>query len=148
MQRNRNSSLMSALVLTSAIGVCGLFGSAATAGPSGGPYEITWYTIDAGGTSLSSGGSFDLSGTVGQPDASNALVGGSFSLTGGFWAGVDSAAPCPGDLTGDGILNFFDVSAFLSAFSSMNPIADFTNDGIFNFFDVSAFLSAFSAGCP
>lgn len=55
---------------------------------------------------------------------------------------------CPGDLTGDGILNFFDVSAFLGAFSSMNPIADFTNDGIYNFFDVSAFLAAFSAGCP
>ena len=56
--------------------------------------------------------------------------------------------PCPADLTGDGILNFFDVSAFLGAFSTMNPIADFTNDGIFNFFDVSAFLGAFSAGCP
>lgn len=55
---------------------------------------------------------------------------------------------CPADLTGDGIYNFFDVSAFLGAFSTMNPIADFTGDGIFNFFDVSAFLGAFSAGCP
>ena len=58
------------------------------------------------------------------------------------------AVPCPADLNGDGLLNFFDVSAFLGAFSSMNPIADFTGDGLFNFFDVSAFLSAFSAGCP
>ena len=58
------------------------------------------------------------------------------------------AQVCPADLTGDGMLNFFDVSAFLSAFSAMNPIADFTGDGLFNFFDVSAFLSAFSAGCP
>ena len=56
--------------------------------------------------------------------------------------------PCPADLTNDGVLNFFDVSAFLTAFSTMNPIADFTNDGVWNFFDVSAFLSAFSAGCP
>ena len=55
---------------------------------------------------------------------------------------------CPADLTGDGELNFFDVSAFLSAFASSDPIADFTNDGVYNFFDVSAFLSAFSAGCP
>ena len=55
---------------------------------------------------------------------------------------------CPADLTGDGVLNFFDVSAFLNAFGSMDPIADFTNDGQFNFFDVSAFLNAFSAGCP
>jgi len=55
---------------------------------------------------------------------------------------------CPADLTGDNMLNFFDVSAFLGAFSTMDPIADFTNDGMFNFFDVSAFLGAFAAGCP
>ena len=56
--------------------------------------------------------------------------------------------PCPADLTGDMLLNFFDVSAFLGAYISMNPSADFNNDGLFNFFDVSTFLSAFSAGCP
>lgn len=55
---------------------------------------------------------------------------------------------CPADLNNDGNLDFFDVSAFLSAFTAQNPIADFTYDGLFNFFDVSAFLSAFSAGCP
>lgn len=57
-------------------------------------------------------------------------------------------ASCPADLTGDGMLNFFDVSTFLTAFNSMNPAADFTGDGMFNFFDVSQFLSAFNAGCP
>jgi len=56
--------------------------------------------------------------------------------------------PCPADLTGDGSLNFLDVSAFLSAFGSGNPIADFEPDGSFNFLDVSAFLAAFGAGCP
>ncbi len=55
---------------------------------------------------------------------------------------------CPADFTGDGVLNFFDVSAFLQAFAANDPLADFTNDGIMNFFDVSAFLQAFSAGCP
>jgi len=54
----------------------------------------------------------------------------------------------PADLNQDGVLNFFDVSAFLSAFAAQDPIADFSNDGVFNFFDVSAFLSAFAAGCP
>ena len=57
-------------------------------------------------------------------------------------------APCPPDLNNDAALNFFDVSAFLSAFAAQDPIADFNNDGSFNFFDVSAFLTAFSAGCP
>jgi len=59
-----------------------------------------------------------------------------------------SVSFCLADLTGDDQLNFFDVSAFLNAFSTMDLAADFTGDGQLNFFDVSAFLSAFSAGCP
>jgi len=55
---------------------------------------------------------------------------------------------CAPDLTGDGVLDFFDVSAFLNAFSAQDPIADFTGDGVFDFFDVQAFLQAFAAGCP
>jgi len=63
----------------------------------------------------------------------------SFTITG---------TSCVADLTGDGDLNFLDVSAFLSAFSSMDLAADFTGDGALNFLDVSAFLKAFGAGCP
>jgi len=52
------------------------------------------------------------------------------------------------DLNNDGELNFFDVSAFLIAFSNQDPIADFTSDGEFNFFDVSDFLAQYATGCP
>jgi hypothetical protein len=62
--------------------------------------------------------------------------------------GLEFFNPCPADLNSDGVLNFFDVSAFLSAFNAMNPAADFNNDGLFNFFDVSAFLVAYNQGCP
>jgi hypothetical protein len=55
---------------------------------------------------------------------------------------------CPADMNGDGNLDFFDVSAFLTAFTKSDPSADFTEDGLFNFFDISSFLTAFSAGCP
>jgi FG-GAP repeat protein len=55
---------------------------------------------------------------------------------------------CSADLNGDGVLDLFDVSAFLSAFSAQDPIADFTGDGLFDFFDVQAFLNAYAAGCP
>ncbi|KAA0216312.1 MAG: hypothetical protein EDM82_04905 [Cyanobacteria bacterium CYA] len=55
---------------------------------------------------------------------------------------------CPPDLTGDGVLDFFDVSLFLSNFSAHDPSADLTQDGVFDFFDVSAYLGLFSAGCP
>lgn len=60
----------------------------------------------------------------------------------------ETATPCPADLSGDGLLDFFDVSEFLQAFNNQDPVADFNDDTLFNFFDVSAFLSAFNAGCP
>lgn len=61
-------------------------------------------------------------------------------------AGCD--ATCPADLNGDGNLDFFDVSQFLTAFNAMDASADFNGDGNFDFFDVSAFLTVFNAGCP
>lgn len=47
-----------------------------------------------------------------------------------------------------GVLNFFDVSAFLSAYNGQNPSADINNDGLYNFFDVSEFLLRYNLGCP
>lgn len=69
-------------------------------------------------------------------------------LSGG--AGADSAvgiAPCPGDVTGDGILDFFDVLLYLDIYSSGELTADFNADDELNFFDVLSFLEAFSQGC-
>ncbi|MBO6512640.1 MAG: hypothetical protein JJ974_01575 [Phycisphaerales bacterium] len=51
-------------------------------------------------------------------------------------------ASCPADLNDDDVLDFFDISFFLS-----NQV-DFNEDTVFDFFDISAFLSAFGAGCP
>ena len=82
---------------------------------------------------------------------------GSSTRANGFNAGqalmyrfeIEQSPACsPADLNADGELNFFDVSAFLSAFAAQDLAADFNGDGLFNFFDVSAFLSAFGAGCP
>ncbi len=47
-----------------------------------------------------------------------------------------------------GQLNFFDISAFLTAFDAGDPSADINNDGLFNFFDISDYLTIFGAGCP
>jgi len=62
--------------------------------------------------------------------------------------GTLGANSCPADLTGEGDLNFLDVSAFLVAFGNGDPVADFSGEGDFNFLDVSAFLAAFGMGCP
>ena len=59
--------------------------------------------------------------------------------------GVFVATPvmgCAADLTGEGDLNFLDISLLLS------DRPDFNGDGGFNFLDISAYLAAFGAGCP
>ncbi|MCR9076296.1 MAG: hypothetical protein NXI07_09690, partial [bacterium] len=57
-------------------------------------------------------------------------------------------AGCAADMNGDGTLDFFDVSSFISAYSAQDPAADFNADRVWDFFDVSAIISAYHAGCP
>ncbi|MFK7760154.1 MAG: GC-type dockerin domain-anchored protein [Phycisphaerales bacterium] len=99
------------------------------------------------------GGIPDGSGNVGERDSDgdgtndldyNTIAGNQFINL----SNPDVGTPCPADLTGEGDLNFLDVSAFLAAFGMQDPSADFTGEGSFNFLDVSAFLAAFAAGCP
>jgi hypothetical protein len=58
------------------------------------------------------------------------------------------------DGTPDGVLNFLDISAFLSYFAQGDLIVDYAGnpdgspDGVLNFLDVSAYLTIFAAGCP
>lgn len=61
---------------------------------------------------------------------------------------IATPSSCVADFNNDGQLDFFDISAFLSAFSAMDTSADLTGDGSFDFFDISAFLGAFGEGCP
>ena len=61
---------------------------------------------------------------------------------------VADPCPSPPDFADDNVLDFFDVSAFLSEFSAQGATADINMDGNFDFFDVSAFLTLFGQGCP
>ena len=56
---------------------------------SGGPYTLSWSTVDGGG-GTSTGGANTLAGTTGQPDA-GLLAGGNYTLSGGFWVGGTAA---------------------------------------------------------
>ena len=53
-------------------------------------YDLSWWTVDAGG-GASSGGPYVLQGTLGQPDAGT-LSGGPYVLQGGFWGGAGATA--------------------------------------------------------
>ncbi len=51
-------------------------------------YDLSWYTIDGGGTTFSVGGSYSLGGTIGQPDAVGQVDNLPYTLNGGFWGGA------------------------------------------------------------
>ncbi|MBO6513206.1 MAG: S8 family serine peptidase [Phycisphaerales bacterium] len=61
---------------------------------------------------------------------------------------IEENDPCPADFNGDEVLDFFDISAFLTAFGGMDASGDYNEDGEFDFFDISSFLTDYSSGCP
>ena len=75
-----------ALLLLAMIGAM-LCSSVSAYAQSGGGFDLSWSTLDAGGGTFSSNGGYVLGGTIGQPDA-GLLTGGGYTLAGGFWGGV------------------------------------------------------------
>ncbi|MBO6514666.1 MAG: hypothetical protein JJ974_11940 [Phycisphaerales bacterium] len=76
---------------------------------------------------------------------------GMYARNFGWQTYIDSftiESECPPDLNDDGVLDFFDISAFLTAYNNGDLSVDFIADGSLDFFDVSAFLSLYSMGCP
>lgn len=62
---------------------------------------------------------------------------------------INTVPVCAADITGDGVLNFFDLAAYLALFTAGDPAADLAPPfGVLNFFDLSAYLEQFNAGCP
>jgi hypothetical protein len=56
---------------------------------------------------------------------------------------------CEADFDGNGAVNFFDIAAYLAAFSAGEPAADLAAPaGVFNFFDLAAYIQMYNAGCP
>ncbi len=101
----------------------------------------------------SDGVGVDELGAAMASDGSHLVVGAHFDWSNGRVRGATYVfslpdSSCLPDLNQDTNIDFFDVSAFLIAYQSQDPIADFNNDGLYDFFDVSAFLTAFNAGCP
>jgi hypothetical protein len=73
--------LIIALMVVSTL-LAGLLGLAQAQTGSG--YDLSWHTVDGGGTSSVTGGAYTLGGTIGQPDAA-VQRGGVYELQGGFW---------------------------------------------------------------
>jgi hypothetical protein len=83
---NRRQVLLGLLTLAAVVLMVGtLTWARPTVAQSGGPYDLSWNTLNSGWT-FSSGGLYVLGGTMGQADA-GVLTGGSYTLRGGFWMG-------------------------------------------------------------
>jgi hypothetical protein len=87
-EKKRGESLMAhkRLILVGALLGLLLVLSSTLAYPEDG-YEVSWWTVDGGGQSVSSEGRYTLGGTAGQCDA-GILGGGDYTLVGGFWSGA------------------------------------------------------------
>jgi hypothetical protein len=77
------AALPSLLLLVAVLGQAGGIALAR----SGDGYNLSWWTADGGGATLSEDGRYTLDGTTGQPDA-GVLEGDGYTLVGGFWGGV------------------------------------------------------------
>jgi hypothetical protein len=93
----------------------------------------------------SSYGTYEMNGTTQLHPDSNETVQ---SIWEDWYKHTDTPAPCTADLSGDGELDFADISLFVSSYQSVLPAADLNGDGQYDFADISIFVSAFSKGCP
>jgi len=134
----------------------GLLLAAPAIAQSGGDYDLTWNTIDAGGAgpaNAGTGGTFALAGTIGQPDARNhpqAMSGGSYKLTGGFWV-IPECPAIPADYDGDCDVDQADYQVFEIcasgpgyAFAGDCSDRDFDTDGDIDQADFAVFQRCYS----
>ena len=81
MARTTGSALVALALLALVLPVLAQFG---------GPYDLSWNTVDGGGYTFSTGQAYTLGGTAGQADA-GLLAGGAYTLGGGLWGGGELA---------------------------------------------------------
>ena len=62
-----------------------------------------------------------------------------------YFGGLKS---CPADFTGDGLINFFDISKFINSYTNNDQLADMTQDNVLDIQDVFSFLNLYGLGCP
>jgi len=91
-------------------------------------------------------GWLSVAGARGAGGDATPLAGGGRVLT----VGEGGPPACPADIAEPiGVLNFFDVVAYIGLFNAGDPAADLTAPfGVVNFFDLSVYIGLFNAGCP
>ena len=67
----------------------------------------------------------------------------------GVFVATPKAPSCPADLTGDGVVDIFDLLAYLDLYTVQDPGADLSEPfGTVDLFDLLEFADLYQAGCP
>ena len=112
-----------------------LFSVSLAYAPTGGPYELTWTTIDSGGAT-SSAGPYTLASTIGQPDAAYSAAG-PYELLGGFWPGQP---PC--------FVEFGDFARFADLWLAGDLTCDLDGNTKIDLADLDSFADYWLSNCP
>ncbi len=126
----------------------------ALAGPN---YNLNWYVVDGGGDNAVASASFKLGMSAAQPVAGE-VSSASYRMKMGFWYGAHTCHCLhQGDVTGDGLIDVFDVIGVIGIAFSGEPDpqdpacpktrGDVDNNGVTDVFDVIYLIAtAFSGG--
>ncbi|GEM_PF-5550265 len=91
----------------------------------------------------------DMPRFVDDPGAPDSGVGAAPLVDLGALERQPIPSGCLADFNDDGLLNFFDVISFISAYTAGDSSTDLAKPfGVLNFFDISAYIALFVQGCP
>lgn len=65
-----------------------------------------------------------------------------------IWLQMAEPGWCRADQDFNGVLNFFDIVAFINHYNNGEPWAQMNEEQRLNFFDVADYIALFNAGCP
>lgn len=116
--------------------------------PTGDPYGPSSSTLRLDLSKMPGDAGFVLQALTGSGVSA---IGGGGKMFGigpsGLVARSVPMSACPADFDQSGSVDFFDILAFLEAFSAADPAADLNGDGVVNFFDLQGFLGLYATGC-
>ena len=132
-----------------------LFPVVVAAGPN---YNLNWYVVDGGGGNAVASASFNLGVSAAQP-AAGEVVSASYRLKMGFWYGAHTCHCLhQGDITGDAVIDVFDVISEIGIAFSGDPDpqdpacpktrGDVDNNGVTDVFDVIYLIATSFSGGP
>jgi|GEM_PF-6905383 len=88
------------------------------------------------------------SGTLELPYPSDARVVATSDNPVRLWLRMAPLGWCVADQDFNGVINFFDIVAFIDHYNAGEPWAQMNDDADLNFFDVAEYINQYLTGCP